>query len=79
MKPTDLTPGQRVLITPELGPKTPLHGTFLRRVPRQCGRAAYSVFRIDEFVEQNGPNDKGDTPMSDSCISRRVQPLEVRT
>lgn len=78
MKPTDLKPGQRVLITPSLGPATPHHGTFLRRVPRQYGRAAYSVFRIDEFVGQNGPDDKGDTPMSDYCISRRVQPLEAQ-
>ncbi|EDM9768665.1 hypothetical protein CXO80_03865 [Salmonella enterica subsp. enterica serovar Corvallis] len=78
MKPTSLYPGQRVLVTPSLGSQPPYHGTFIRRVPRQCGQAAYSVIRVDEFVGLNGPDDRGETPMSDYCISRQVQPLEVR-
>ncbi|CTR35108.1 hypothetical protein BHJ67_000864 [Escherichia coli] len=77
MKPTDLTPSQRVLITPSFGQSTPYHGTFIRRVPRQQGLSAYSVFLVDEFAGLNGPDDPGNITCSDHYISRHVQPLEM--
>lgn len=77
MKPTALYPGQRVLITPSLGSKSPYHGTFIRRVPCQHGQKAYSVIHVDEFAGLAGPDDRGGISMSDYDISRRVQPLEA--
>lgn len=77
MKPTQLKPGQRVLIKPALGLKTPYHGTFIQRIPRQSGHAAYSVICIDEFVGLNGSEDRGDTTFSDHAVMHQVKPLEV--
>ncbi|WP_140921060.1 hypothetical protein [Limnobaculum xujianqingii] len=78
MKPTQLKPGQRVLITPLFGLKTPYHGTFIRRVPRQFGYPAYSIIRIADFAELDGSEDLGDTPFSDYAVVHQVQPLEAR-
>ncbi|QST27746.1 hypothetical protein JRC42_19605 [Escherichia albertii] len=76
MKPTDLTPGQRVLITPSLGLKKPYHGIFVRRIPRKIGRRAYSIIRVDEFAGLPS-SPLGECPYSDYDVARWVQPLEA--
>lgn len=78
MKPTQLYPGQRVLIIPSLGPKPPYHGTVVRREPRRPGWKAYAIITIDEFVGLEGSDDQGIVRMSDYEISRQVQPLEAK-
>lgn len=72
MKPTQLKPGQRVVITPSLGGQYLIHGTFIKRVPRYYGRAAYSVIRVQAFAGLNGDDDLGDVHLSDYDVSRRV-------
>lgn len=76
MRPSALRPGQRVQIQPVFGLDTLLHGTFVRRVPRQPNRPAHSIIRVDDFAGLNGPADLGDTPYSDYDAARRLTPLE---
>lgn len=73
MKPSLLKTGDRVVITPYLPNLKVMHGVFIRRVPRQCGRAAYSIIRVDEFAGLRGADDLGDAQFSDHAISRRVE------
>ncbi|MFC0225644.1 hypothetical protein [Serratia aquatilis] len=79
MKPTSLKSGMRVLIKPANGGSVTNHGVFIRRVPRQPGRPAHSIIRVDEFAGLDGPQDLGDTPYSDYDVSRRVSLLEGKT
>ncbi|MEI7177524.1 hypothetical protein WCT65_00485 [Pectobacterium carotovorum] len=77
MKPSLLKAGMRVLITSHYESGDIYHGTFIQRIPRQPGRPARSVIRVDEFVGLHGHNDAGDTPYSDHDVSRRVKLLEA--
>lgn len=73
MKPTLLKTGDRVLIASITEPKTVMAGTFIRRVPRQGGRSAHSIIRVDEFAGLRGVKDLGDAQFTDHAVSRRVE------
>lgn len=73
MKPSLLKAGDKVLIVTITAPKELMNGTFIRRVPRQCGRAAYSIIRVDEFAGLRGVDDLGDAHFTDHAVSRRVE------
>ncbi len=73
MRPTQLRPGDRVVVTLFGGEKS--RAEFVRRVPARCGQKAVNYLRFADFAGQSGPDDDGITPMSDYDVSRKVEAL----
>lgn len=79
MKPSQLKPGQRVLIKSFFGGDKPNYGTFIRRVPRSSlnpGRRAHSIICVDEYIGLDSTPD-GNCAYSDHDVSRLVELLEI--
>jgi hypothetical protein len=72
MKPSLLKAGDRVLIAPSFGTEF-RHGVFMCRKPRMCGRKAYSVIHVDEYVGLRGSTDLGETHFSDYEVTNLVE------
>lgn len=66
-----LTPGQRVTVTPR-GSRSVYHGKFIERLAK-----GVCVFIVDEFVGLTGADDVGDLYLADSEVRRRVKPVEA--
>lgn len=79
MKPSTLKPGMRVLLTPSLGTSGPYCATVVERYPAVCGRKGFTVVNVDDFQGLNGPDDLGETHLSDYEVSRLLRPLETRS
>lgn len=73
MRPTQLKPGQKVLLRPGCG-TCELAATFVRRVPRDCGRAEFNVFTVPDYAGQLGIDDDGKCTMSDYDVGQQVRP-----
>ncbi|WP_312730888.1 hypothetical protein [Atlantibacter hermannii] len=71
MKYAQLTPGQRVTVTPR-GSRSVYHSKFIERLPK-----GVCVFIVDEFVGLTGADDIGDLYLADSEVRRRVKPVEA--
>lgn len=71
MNSANLTPGQRVFLTPR-GSDSIYSGEFIERTPKGA-----SVFIVDDFVGCTGPDDIGDVCLSDSAVRQCVKPAEA--
>lgn len=71
MNSANLTPGQRVFLTPR-GSDSIYSGKFIERSPK-----GVSVFIVDDFAGCTGPDDIGDVYLSDSAVRRCVKPMEA--
>ncbi len=71
MRESQLTPGQRVVMTVR-GSQSKYFGKFIERSPK-----GVSVFIVDDFAGCTGPDDIGDVYLSDIAVRRSVKPVEA--
>jgi hypothetical protein len=67
-----LTPGRKYKYLPRFG-RDVLEAEFVRRIPREPGRAAINVFIVPAFAGLNGPADKGITHFNDHSVAKQIQ------
>lgn len=70
MKPSQVKPGDKLLISP-VGVGRATTAFFVRRIPASQGRKAINLVRFPDFAGLDGPDDDGTTEMSDYDLSRR--------
>ncbi|MEO1902632.1 MAG: hypothetical protein ABGX87_12820 [Alcanivorax sp.] len=72
MKPSELKPGQRLMIRPSLGDDGERLAFFVRREPaRGKGAPAKNFVRFPDFEGLDGPEDDGTCQMSDYHLARQ--------